>query len=402
MTLGERLASVNNRPSGFDYSRLGLAITVIAFHTVWVCYGDEGERAFWSGPFRPVFCAIVPSFFALSGFLVAGSLERNPLAAFLTLRAVRIFPALAVEVLISALLIGPLLTSLTVNGYFSDPLFYHYLLNLIGDIHYQLPGVFENLPAANTVNIQLWTVPIELECYILISILALVGLTRKPRWFLVALLAATIAVLGKEWVLGVFPVQNSRPANNLLVLSFLFGISLYMLRDRVTFNWPLFGFALCASWFCFMQVETTYLAPLPVAYATVFLGLLNPRKTLLVAGADYSYGMYLYGFPVQQAMYYLFPECRAWYVNLIASLLLTGLLAYLSWTFLESRIHRKRMSAVHVVGWLIGRLNVNRESLSCMMAQRSSALRRSNPPYSQTDCSVREDSIANQPSSTLG
>jgi peptidoglycan/LPS O-acetylase OafA/YrhL len=365
MTLAERLARVDHRPSGFDYLRLVLAISVIAFHTIWVCYGDEGERAFWSGPFRPVFCAIVPAFFALSGFLVAGSLERNPLAAFLTLRAVRIFPALAVEVLISALLIGPLLTTLPAIDYFSDPRFYQYFLNVIGDIHVQLPGVFEDLPAANTVNIQLWTVPIELECYILISALAVVGLVKRPRLLLAALLAAAMAVIGKEWALGVFPVQNSRPTNNLLIFSFLFGISLYMLRRRVPFSWPLFGLALCASWACFMQVETTYLAPLPIAYVTVFLGLLNPTRTAVVAGADYSYGMYLYGFPVQQALLYMFPACRIWYINLPASLLVSVIFAYLSWTLLESRIHQQRFVAVHFIQSAIGRLSqVGRRGLA--------------------------------------
>jgi peptidoglycan/LPS O-acetylase OafA/YrhL len=109
-TIQNQLDFVQNRPSGFDYLRLILAISVIAVHSVMLC---SGQFPFWTGPLRPLVCFILPSFFALSGFLVTGSFERNTIPAFFTLRALRIFPALAVEVLISALIIGPLLTTVS-------------------------------------------------------------------------------------------------------------------------------------------------------------------------------------------------------------------------------------------------------------------------------------------------
>ena len=60
-------------------------------------------------------------FFCLSGFLVAGSLERcrTPIS-FAGLRIFRIFPALVVEVLLSALILGPLLTHYSLKMYFMN------------------------------------------------------------------------------------------------------------------------------------------------------------------------------------------------------------------------------------------------------------------------------------------
>src|SRR6202047_5520708 len=75
VTLAERLNSTNGRPSGFDYLRLGLAVSVVIGHSVVTTYGDDSEL--WAGPLRPFSRAIIPMFIALSGFFVAGRLERS-------------------------------------------------------------------------------------------------------------------------------------------------------------------------------------------------------------------------------------------------------------------------------------------------------------------------------------
>src|SRR5271167_5053386 len=167
-SLQTQLDFSRNHPTGFDYLRLILAISVIVWHSVLVCYGPAAEFYFWTGPPRPSIYFILPSFFALSGFLVAGSLERNKIHEFLTLRIMRIFPALTVEVTISALIIGPILTTSPWREYFYSYRFLAYFLDIVGDIHYQLPGVFNNLPTPNFVNAQLWPIPFDLACYMAI------------------------------------------------------------------------------------------------------------------------------------------------------------------------------------------------------------------------------------------
>jgi peptidoglycan/LPS O-acetylase OafA/YrhL len=75
-TIARRIEETGGRSSGFDYLRIGLALSVIAVHSTKVSYGMVADRTIW-GPPQLVFSHIIlPMFFALSGFLVAGSLER--------------------------------------------------------------------------------------------------------------------------------------------------------------------------------------------------------------------------------------------------------------------------------------------------------------------------------------
>src|SRR5258708_3061988 len=111
-TIGRRILESTGNTSGFDYLRLILAFSVLGWHTIPLCYGKEFAAQVLAGPIGNLVRLVLPMFFALSGFLVAASLERSSsLRVFLGLRGLRILPALTVEVLLSALILGPLLTT---------------------------------------------------------------------------------------------------------------------------------------------------------------------------------------------------------------------------------------------------------------------------------------------------
>jgi peptidoglycan/LPS O-acetylase OafA/YrhL len=345
-TFGIQLARTGGRPAGFDYMRLGLACGVLGFHSVMISYGRTVENEFWDGPLGPLCFAIVPAFFALSGFLVAGSLQRNDLPSFLTLRALRIFPALCVEVVLSALVLGSLFTTLPLSQYFASPQLHAYFLNIVGDIHYFLPGVFENLPSPRWVNVQLWTVPFELQCYIGLSLLALARLHKRPLLYMFVATAVSVAAFVHGFIAHDIYPGHGRPPGNFLILAFLFGVGLYNLRDRVPFSWVGFVITACLSYLLLSHGPTIYLAILPISYATVFLGLCDPPRTSIILGADYSYGLYLYGFPIQQSIAFLFPGMRIWYVNLVLSLIVTGCFAAFSWHVIEKPVLSRKKGAV--------------------------------------------------------
>jgi peptidoglycan/LPS O-acetylase OafA/YrhL len=122
---------------------------------------------------------ILPMFFALSGFLIAGSAQRLKLKEFLLNRSMRIVPALAVDIFIAALVIGPSLTTNTLHSYVTDKKFAHYFLNIIGFIHYQLAGVFLSNPFPEAVNGSLWTVPFEIGCYVIMAGLIISGFVKS-------------------------------------------------------------------------------------------------------------------------------------------------------------------------------------------------------------------------------
>lgn len=347
-TIQTQLALANNRPSGFDYLRLSLAIAIIVWHSIPVSYGQAVEGAIWVSAFRPLPYFLVPSFFALSGFLVASSLEKNDLDVFVLHRLIRIYPALALEVFLSALILGPMLTELPLREYFSDSIFWSYLLNATGYIHYYLPSLFLNNPAPRYVNLQLWTVPLELRCYIAITVLGFFKAYRAPRLMglllVLILLARAISYL---WT-GLPPIGH-RPTGFVTVMAFLFGANIYFLRQFIPFNWYMFGIGIALCWLLMSFAETQLLAAIPVAYVTVFMGLLNPAHSLYSRLADYSYGVFLYGFPIQQTIAYLFPGTREWYANSILSLFAALIVAAMSWHLVEARMLANRRAITDAI-----------------------------------------------------
>lgn len=92
-----------------------------------------------------------------------------------------------------------------------------------------------------------------------------------------------------------------------------------------------------------------HLAALPAAYITVYLGAFNPGNAIIRRGADYSYGLYLYGFPIQQMLCALLPEWREWYWNFLLSLPLCLLFAMASWRLVEQPILARRRQILAAV-----------------------------------------------------
>jgi peptidoglycan/LPS O-acetylase OafA/YrhL len=279
-------------------------------------------------------------FFALSGFLVAGSLERSQsLITFLGLRILRIVPALAGDVILSALILGPLVTTIPLDTYFTSPDFFAYFLNLVGDIHYTLPGLFANNPRPDTVNSQLWTLPFELECYGLLAVIALLGIFRNRKWLLYFLIAAYIGQVGKMFLEMCYPsgeILTGKLHGRELVMVFVGGLFLYRFRDKIPLSRKLFFSAVVISYvlLCIPFHGDRFLA-LPVAYVTVYLGLLNPARNRVLLSGDYSYGLFLYGFPIQQAVASIEGPVQHWYWNLLLSLPCIIVCAVGSWWIIE-------------------------------------------------------------------
>jgi peptidoglycan/LPS O-acetylase OafA/YrhL len=335
-TFDSRLIAASNRPSGFDYMRLVLATLVVCSHTINVCYGKEFTWAVWRGPARPFLALILPMFFALSGFLVAGSFERcKTLVSFGGLRVLRLMPALAVDTIVGALLLGPLFTILPLSDYLSQPGFLRYFLNIVGKIHYFLPGVFANNPWPDFVNQQLWTLPFEMICYVTLAGLAVFGIAQQPKLFLTAAIAANLLIfIVHKYVLKV--PYDFAFVGPLLVQCFLFGIAAYLLRRKIIWDKSLFAVSLIATYACLAVPGLDSLAPLPATYVTVYLGLLQPERNRLVGSGDYSYGIFLYGFPVQQAVVAALGRLgQEWYINMLVCLPITFALAAFSWWCVE-------------------------------------------------------------------
>ena len=347
-TLSDRLVAVQNRPSGFDYMRIILALAVVLWHVNDLVWGRMGE-AWWQTALFPFAMLIVPMFFSLSGFLVAGSFERNKsLITFLGLRVFRIMPALVVEVLLSALILGPLLTTLPLGDYFSSPVFHAYFWNILGEIHYYLPGVFEQNPFTQ-VNGQLWTVPYELICYVVLAGFAVLGIYRKASWLWYALLLC----YGLQVLNTILRPREDviSATGSTVVMSFIAGLLLYRYRTKISWSLTLCLVTAAVSlWLATIPAGQRF-APLPIAYMTVYLGLLNPPRNKLLLSGDYSYGIYLYGYPIQQALIAANPVFRVWYWHLLAVVPAISLFAAFSWWVIEKPVLGRKDVLKRLESW---------------------------------------------------
>ena len=178
-TFGSVLDLYSGKGPGFDLIRVALSISVLCFHSLSLT--GQPDWAEISGYPAAV---ILPAFFAVSGFLViASAIRTGSLATFLIFRGLRILPALSVEVMITALILGPFATTLKWTEYFTDREFFLYFQNIIGNVHYFLPGVFTTNPE-RAVNGSLWTIRPEIFCYLTLAILMIAKLHSNIRFYL--------------------------------------------------------------------------------------------------------------------------------------------------------------------------------------------------------------------------
>jgi peptidoglycan/LPS O-acetylase OafA/YrhL len=337
-TVASVLKENNGKGPGFDFLRLALALLILFWHCFVLSYGITWSIKTMHGPWRILIFSLVPSFFALSGFLVAGSMMRiEKLRTFLLFRVLRIIPALMVETVLSAFLLGAWVTTLPLKEYYTSPEFTSYMLNILGFVHFQLPGVFESNPWPRYVNYSLWTIPAELSCYILLSFLMLAGMAKESGILLGTFMLATVALALMG--LGGFDTYTSSVvlSRPMLVCCFAAGNLFYLWKDRIQLT-PLL-FALSAAAYClsiyFVYPIVFSVGAISITYITVYIGLMRMPKVPLLMRGDYSYGTYLYAYPIQQTVVWLFPALRQFYFVFLIAAPATLLFAMFSWHCVE-------------------------------------------------------------------
>lgn len=283
----------------------------------------------------------VDAFFVTSGFLISMSFLRQPnIWLYLEARILRIFPALLAAVLLTSLILGPIFTELPLAEYFKEPSVYEYivinstLVLKFTQLKYTLPGVFVDNPSPETVNGSLWTLPYEMWMYI--ALLA-IGLTRilKDR----GLFNAFYLLL----VLGVFlgPVLVPALSEDLSVyarfaLLFQTGTFFYVNRTSIPINGYLLLGLVAALWL--LKGQPAVYGPayiFTLAYCVLWIAFVpNGFIRKFNQFGDYSYGLYIYAFPIQQMLIALFPAIGPMPL-LVSAFFVTLLAAMFSWYVIE-------------------------------------------------------------------
>ena len=342
MTLGKRLDTYGGIGPGFDHLRIGLAVSILSWHSFGLSYGAEWVKTV-PAVLLSLLALLLPMFFGLSGFLVMGSAMRtNDAGKFITFRVLRILPALLVEVILSAVVLGGLVTTLSPRQYYSNPQFFEYFGLLIGSIKYFLPGVFDTNPI-KTVNGALWTVGPEIACYCFVAAMMVCGLfTRKLPMVMVSVLLVIICIITDYWETDWNAVHLPIKA---LVVSFVSGNVIFLYRDSIEYDFSIFMLAALVSIIAIILAQNYvdlrsffYIAAVAIPFCSAYIGLTNFKPMPFFKRGDYSYGIYIYGFPIQQTITFYFPDWRTWWFNLALSLPLAIFFAVMSWHFIEKPV----------------------------------------------------------------
>jgi peptidoglycan/LPS O-acetylase OafA/YrhL len=322
-----------------DLLRLVFATLVLLAHAPELTDHNQSRELFsrWTHSTMTFGSLGVDGFFALSGFLILKSWDGDPeLGNFLQKRILRIVPGYLVACILSTVVIGLIAPGV--------PNFFHHF-----DRHFAMTLVLLHEPhtppvlpgnAYPDVNGSLWTIAHEFRCYLLVALLGLCGVMRRRWIWLVATAVGWVAMIAYAdqkfpwhfpYLLLGEPNETAR-----LVTPFLFGGCLYLFRDRIRYR-P--AYALLALAAC---VVTDLLRPQVLEDVFVIAGTYllfyfvetpSPAQRLTAGMPDISYGVYLYGWPVE-SLWIWYRHGSPW-VAFAGATAITFVLGWLSWHLVE-------------------------------------------------------------------
>jgi peptidoglycan/LPS O-acetylase OafA/YrhL len=314
MTLADALTG--DRSANLGVLRLGLAACVIVSHAWPLALGVGATEPLMTLSGQSLGGWAVGLFFFLSGLLVTASAERRTPLSFLGARARRILPGLGVALI--ATLALAYFSGATPSR--SEALGWFLRAATLASIEHRISGAFAGNPYPEVVNGPLWSLFYEVAAYSICMVFVQLGLHRRKTLLFLLILFP----LGLSLIDALLPYRLSTFAP--LFLCFAAGMAAYVFRHRIVLR-PFLALGL---------LPVVFVAPWPVgvpviSYAMLALSLTAPALRL---PGDYSYGFYIYGWPVAQTVAYLVPGISP--AELAAlSLVATAPAAIASWHFVE-------------------------------------------------------------------
>ena len=358
--------------NGFGLLRLTLALLVIFAHAYPLGGFGLDPLAACTRQQQSIGEVAVAVFFALSGFLICRS-AAGPLSVprFLWHRVLRIYPAYWVCLLVCGFVFAPLFclhqfgsfTKVFAIAEDSSLLFvadnaalFHLNDWTIPGIlylqHQTLGGLLAGSPYPYAINGSLWSLPFEVTCYVAVAALAAVGVLRGAR-------SVVLALFGTLWALHVF--RSVDPASfhtwfpaggldHLVTLSLFFsaGCICFLYREKIRHSTLLLVIALAALAGSLPLGLYGVVAPVAITYVFLWLAFALPFSWFEKKG-DFSYGTYIYAFPVQQGLALLRIHEEGFVVFFFSAVLLTVVLAFFSYRLVEAPA--LRLKAVQLPKW---------------------------------------------------
>lgn len=307
--------------NNFDFLRFLAANLVIVRHSVPLTGNGISYAVKLTNHQTSLGAICVEIFFIISGYLISSSYIRlNNIFKYLLFRVLRIFPALVVVILITVFIVGPIVSRVPINIYFTSATTFHYLkCILLYPMQYNLTGFNTHaVTEYNTaVNGSLWTLSLEFTCYLFIGILGFCKVLNKYTTFFIAGISLFLFVnfttifhpsenvflYQKIWAisnfLDILLIEFFR-----LTCYFFMGSFVYFIKDTIVYNWKwlLFSFIIV---FLSCKAASGLNIALPL-FGTYILFYLAFSKKIKLQNfgkyGDFSYGIYIYGFLIQQLL----------------------------------------------------------------------------------------------------
>lgn len=339
ITVGELLADRNN---GLTLMRLLLSILVVLAHSYDL--GGFGEDKFFyvitrgqegSGE------VAVKSFMLLSGLLVSASFERQPLKQYFINRSLRIYPGYLCSILIIAFLFGPIiavLSNIDLQTYFStynhSPWSYVVKNSLLAIRQTGILNLLEKNPYPNYIAGSHWTIWLEFQGYFVIAICGLLGLLKNFRFLLIPFTCLYILSLASIYNSNSLLYLDDRKIE--LGLYLLSGMILYVVRNKILINEKGFLFTMLVFLLCVLLPIYDWVMPFFLGYLILSLArILSVYFKNIEEIGDFSYGIYLYHFPIQQIASLIGVQHFGVISYFLSTLLMTLPFGILSWYFIE-------------------------------------------------------------------
>lgn len=328
----------------FDLIRLSMSLLVVWSHSFALYRGTESSE-----PASLLFNGVYNSgkigvmiFFIISGFLITKSFIRTKSTwLFMQSRIKRIYPGYLVATTICAFIIVPLYSSNWSFTFFEAAKTLG--ANLLLKNYFPPSNVFAANPTPNAVNGSLWSIPYEFWCYIGVAILGMLGVLLN-RWLTLIALVATLAgrvvcdILGKKPGGGIIEYVIGWPYMWFVILpSFLLGMLAYTHRDLIPRNRMLLA-ALTVSGIISSHLSehlANMLVAPALAYTTFYVAFSPVKLPEAARWGDFSYGTYLYAYPIQQMLYASYGDSLNLATYIMLSLLAALFAGVLSWHFIE-------------------------------------------------------------------
>lgn len=327
--------SLGVRDNNFDFLRFVAATMVLLGHCYWLSgrLPEEPLRPLTGG--TDMADVAVDVFFVISGFLITASyLHGNSNVSFILKRALRIFPGLAFAVVFALLVIGPLTTPLPLNEYFTDGKTAAFLTNLFLMTRYELPGVFSGNPFPEVVNGSFWTLPLEGLMYCSVLLLGALKLLKRQM----VMFGLGVLMAGHFFVLPTLGVESVTILKLFrLGLFFYAGAALYFFQDSIRWDGRIALLLLTASVLALGSPVWFSVHMLTLPYLVIYLAYVRlPKVAHFGKHGDFSYGMYIFGFPVQQLLIHWFGADISLGLFALSSMAITLCFAVLSWRLVEA------------------------------------------------------------------